>query len=65
MFTEQKTFSWAGIASKNATSSSVQVSATSPPYGKVPQSIPGRPEVKPEIGAPAPGTGPQPQRQSR
>lgn len=62
---EQKTFSWAGIASKNAGTSSVQVSATSPPFGKVPQSIPPRQDMKPEIGAPAPGSGPQPQRQAR
>ena len=62
---EQKTFSWAGIASKNAGTSSVQVSATSPPFGKIPQSIPPRQDMKPEIGAPAPGSGPQPQRQAR
>ncbi|XP_071129202.1 ras GTPase-activating protein-binding protein 2-like isoform X1 [Mytilus edulis] len=63
-FMETKTFSWAGIASKNATSSSVPSITTSPPFGKVPQSLSNRPE-KTDIGASAPGSGPQPQRQTR
>lgn len=64
-FMEQKPFSWAGIASKNANTGSVQVSAASPPFGKVPQSVAPRQDVKAEIGAPTPGSGPQPQRQAR
>lgn len=57
---EPKTFSWAGIASKNATSAG-QVN-TSPSFGKTP--VPSRQEAKTDMGG-SPGSGPQPQRQAR